>query len=708
MASVTAGLPTRLRAVRPGPLALVAGTVVLLLLVRLLPDEGAGLAFRLAAAAGALLLLPGALVLRAFAWPREPALALTASFCLSLAIGFVAFMATFAVDGSLDLTIALIALAGVSALVPVATSRPLPFERSDRRVVAGVLLAGAGLAGLVWWTAVELGTGDVLFHLARARKIAEADTLSSVSVANEFRDGGLHSGYAFPLWHGFLAAIARLAGVDVTLVALHLSAILAPIAFLASYAAGAALFRSRAGGVAVLAAQVAQLAFSRGGGTGSFASLALPSSLTRVILFPALLALAFAYLRDRERRLLIPLGAAGLALAVIHPTYLIFAAIVLAGFAGVWLVLTSERRHALFAAAEAAAAVLVPAGLFFLWLLPVVTSTASQGPSEGELARAIEHYGGQLHVVGDSYRAAPEAITRAGPVVVAALAALPLLGFVLPVRRAWAALAVGSSFLVLALLLVPDLFSRFSDLVSISQSRRLAQFLPVPFVLAGAALLFGRFRFVGVLAGFAAGLVLALLYEAEITHEVERGGPVWPLWVAIIGTPLAVAVGLLFFWRRRSPDLTPTRWTAFAALAFVLPIAVAGLAGLDRRDTPDRDALTPGLVDELRGLHQDDVVFAPVGTSYRVAAFAPVFVAASPPPHVADTEENDPYRRARDVIRFFERQATGDAERRRLVERYGADWLLVDRTKPYPSSFLEGLEPSYEDDRYALYRIDAT
>jgi hypothetical protein len=143
-------------------------------------------------------------------------------------------------------------------------------------------------------------------------------------------------------------------------------------------------------------------------------------------------------------------------------------------------------------------------------------------------------------------------------------------------------------------------------------------------------------------------------------------------------------------------------------LAFVLPVAVAGVAELDRRDTPDRDALTPALVEELRGLGRDDVVFAPVETSYRVAAYAPVYVAASPPPHVADTEENRPYRRQRDAIRFFARPDTTDGERREMLESYGADWLLVDKTRAFPRTFVGGLEPSYEDERYVLYRVETS
>ena len=65
----------------------------------------------------------------------------------------------------------------------------------------------------------------------------------SLRAVDEFADGGLHPGYAFPLWHGFLALIAQLAGVDPALVVRHEASVLAPLAVLVAYEAGHALFR---------------------------------------------------------------------------------------------------------------------------------------------------------------------------------------------------------------------------------------------------------------------------------------------------------------------------------------------------------------------------------------------------------------------------------------------------------------------------------
>ena len=88
---------------------------------------------------------------------------------------------------------------------------------------------GVAFGVAIWHVAAPI-EGDALFHLARVRKLSVFDDLSLDSVS-EFRDGGLHPGYAFPLWHAFLALVARLAGVDPSLVVLHEASVLAPLAF---------------------------------------------------------------------------------------------------------------------------------------------------------------------------------------------------------------------------------------------------------------------------------------------------------------------------------------------------------------------------------------------------------------------------------------------------------------------------------------------
>ena len=715
---------------RPSPVIVAAAMApVVLALSRLLPAEGVGLAVRLAAAGACVLLVPGALIVRALRVPLAGSVAVAAAVALSLAVVFLAFALTFALDGSLRLTLAVVTLVAVASLVPaLARGRPVDPTRkpreaaashrarrrgtsspdnvatrdpSERLAVVSVAAAGVVFAGLVWWVAHSLGTGDVLFHLARARRLAEVETLTSVGVVNEFHDGGLHPGYAFPLWHGVLALVARLAGVDVTAVVLHFASVLVPLAFVVTYAAGRTLFASWVGGVAVLAAQVSQLGFPRPD-LGSYGVLALPSALSRALLVPLVLALLFAYLRAPTRTALVSLAASVLALAVIHPTYVIHIGVPLVGFALVALAFAAGRRSQAKRLAAAAGVVAVPAGLFFAWLSPVIADTTSYRPADTEKARALTHYGAQLQAVGDAYRVAPDVITRGGPVVVAGLACLPLVA--LAARRGWGALAVGGTLAGLAVLLVPELFTRFSDLVSISQARRLAQFLPLAFAVAAAAVVVGRLRLAGVAVALAAGLALELAYDPEFSHVVERPGPTWPLWLAIVGGILGLAAAAALG-ARLERWLAPTRWGALAAVAFAVPIGVAGLANVERRDEPDPRGLTPGAVEVLADLEPGAVVFAQPETSYRVGAFTPVYVVATLPHHVADTEANRPYRRQRDAIRFFNPRLLDDEEREAMLARYGADWLLVDKARPYPREFVASLQHVYEDGRYLLARV---
>src|SRR5207244_12585531 len=121
-------------------------------------------------------------------------------------------------------------------------------------------------------------------------------------------------------------------------------------------------------------------------------------------------------------------------------------------------------------------ALVVPTGGVLLWLLPLVRETASHDPSASERVRGFDKYRDQLAGTPHHFHLAPEFISRAGAVVVAALVLVPLAG--LAARRRWAALVLGGSLAVLGLTLISGLFTHFSDAVSLSQARRTAGFVP--------------------------------------------------------------------------------------------------------------------------------------------------------------------------------------------------------------------------------------
>lgn len=473
-------------------LALVLAAPALLGLARLLSDEGLGLALRLAAASACVLLVPGGIFVRAMSRPHTFGVTIAASFAWSLAALAGALAITFAVEGTIETTLWLLAGFSAVCLVPALLRAPVASEPSERKTLAGVAAAGTLFAGAVWWTANTIW-GDGLFHLARVRKLESFD-LTSLSVVNEFRDGGLHPGYAFPLWHSACALVARLADVDPATALVHLPAILTPLAVVLAYAAGAALFRSPGGGVATAVAQVGLIGFSRSG-TGSFDFMAQPATASRALIVPALLALVFSFVGGGRRRQVLSIAAASLALALVHPTYAFFVAVPLLGFLIARAILATSRWRELVRVGAALPAVLLPAGLFALWLKPIVDETVSHRPDAEERARAIFHYGRQLDVVDGMLRLAPELISRGGAIVVGGLLAIPIAGLAAPKR--WAAFVLGGSLAVLGLVLVPWAFDNLTDVVSVSQGRRLAAFIPIPFAIGGAASVLGHYRLAG-------------------------------------------------------------------------------------------------------------------------------------------------------------------------------------------------------------------
>jgi hypothetical protein len=607
-----------------------------------------------------------------------------AALAWSLTLVFAALATTFAVGSSISLTIVLLAVAGVAALVAIVVREKPARESIPWRWAAAV--AGAILGVLLWGVSGTV-QGDGLFHLARARKLLELDELSLRAVG-EFADASLHPGYAFPLWHGFLALIARISGTDPEQVVLHLPSILAVIAVVVAYEAGWALFRAAWAAGAVAGAQAAMICFAPGSG-GAYVFLALPATSSRQLLVPVALALALTALQSPTRALFASTAAAGLVLAVVHPTYAIFLWIPFVGFL---LVRAFWTRQDLRPGGVVLATLAVPAAFFMIWLLPTVADAESVSPDRDEVRRAFDQYPGQLDIRSEtSYSLAPEVFTRSGPVAIAALLLIPLAAFA--ARRRWAAFVVGGSLAVLAFMLVPPLFANLSDLVSISQARRAAGFLPFAFAFAGGLAVLSRvvWPWLPPIA-LVAGAALQYLYPGDFDYAFDDPGPAWVVWFAVVGCAAALIVG---FVRRTRPPVEDT--AGLAAAFFLIPVIAVGLAKWSPVPTPALALLSPGLVEAVReNVPERSVVYSDQETSYRIAAHAPVYVAVAPPGHVADTSDNRPYERARDARRFLR---TGDLA---IPRRYGAEYLVVDRVRGRRDFDLQEL---YRDARYVLYRL---
>ncbi|HET8527391.1 MAG TPA: hypothetical protein VFL60_00635 [Gaiellaceae bacterium] len=611
-----------------------------------------------------LLLLPGRFVARALGVAGAAG---TLTWSVALAAGALAV--TFAVHGPLLLTLALVLAAGAVAF-------PFSRRREEGRSHGALVLAGLAFGGALWFVAGVVG-GDGLFHLGRVRKLTDFGSLSLRAV-DEFRDGGLHPGYAFPLWHGWLALVGKVTALDPTQVVLHESSLLVPLALVLAYELGREVFRSSALGVATMLAQVGIIALAPGSG-GAYRSLALPGTASRQLLVPAATILFFRLVRAPSWPRALTLALAATAIAFVHPTYALFLAIVLVGYAAARLAFRAGDLRENVAALVSFG---LPLLLVYLWLRPIVNETESRTA----VAQGLQQYEHDLVVHSpSSYHLAPAVVSRTGAIAIAALVLAPLAAFA--ARRRWAALVLGGTALVLALVLWPLVFPRFSDLVSLSQSRRAAGFVPFALAFAGGLAVLAR-RLGPVLPplALAAGIALQLAWPGDFGLHVVHEGPAAPAWIALFGCLAGLAVGALLRGRAERPV-----W--LAAALFVLPVAVHGFSEWSAHGR-DANALTPGLVRFLRhDVPERSVVYADLQTSYRISAYVPVYVANGPPTHVADTRANDPYGRAAKLRRFLR---TGDLA---IPRSYGAGWLVLRRG--------ERLRPRlplvYRDARFRVY-----
>ncbi len=657
--------------------AYVAAVLLAVGLSRFLPGHGVGLYLRLAAATAAVL-LPGHVLARALGLRT-----MAATLAWTLAVLGAALGVVFVVHTSFSLVLALLLVVTIGALFVPGRELEAPIPRHWIALAAGLVLGV-----LLWHVAPAVLAGDSPFHLARVRKLTDLGSLSLWRM-DELVDGGLHPGYAFPLWHAFLAAVSKLAGVDPALVFQHESAVLLPIAVVVAYEAGYALFDSAALAGAAAAAQVALVGFAAGHG-GAYPLLVRPAPTARQLLVPAVLALVIAYVRAPALPLLVTATVASTALALVHPTYAAFLCIPFAG----WLVaeLLAEPRTA-WRVAAGLGAVGVPTAAVSLALLPIARETVSHEPSSMELQRALRHYRDQLVEHGSSYHLAPGVFARSGAVAVAGLVLMPLA--VLAWRRMWAALVLGGSLAVLAVMLVPFLFEHLSDAMSLSQSRRAAGFLPFAFAFAGGvSVLSFVLGFFVLPVALLAGAVFQALWPGDFGFRLENGGPGEVVWFAAAAGLVALVLSPLL--RRLSLDREG--WLpGLAAGLFLLPVFAHGFARWNTVASIDPHALTPGLVQALRDdVPKSGVVFSDLSTSYRIAAAAPVLIVAAPPEHVADTKQNRPYERRKDVLAFYR---SGDLA---IPRRYGAQWLVVARTEPHPAI---ALRPVYRDARFSLFKL---
>jgi hypothetical protein len=671
-----------------------AAVAALLGISRLLPETGFGLWVRLAAAT-LVVLLPGVFVARCLG-QRSAA----AAFASSVTLVGAGLALTFAVGGSLDIT--LIFELGVGALAFAWSLAGRQVQGvglpGGARFMRGLLTVGGLGLGVGIWFVQGAFTGDAFFHLGRVRKL---DALGSLSLHNvgEFAHGGLHPGYAFPMWHAWLALVARLAGVDPSSVAAHESSLLVPLALVLAFEMGWAIFRSTGIALAVVLGQVAIKCFAPGH-AGVYPFLWEPSTVATQLLVPAAIAFFFHFVRKPSRPVAIMLAATSGSLALVHPTYALFLAIPLGAFVVARTLLTrgTDLRNGILAFAVFG----LPMALAFLWLEPVVQQTIPVSPGPQQLHANLVHYRHDLVVQSLSrYSLQAARIDRNGAIALAALFLVPLAVFAR--RRRWSALVLGGAVAVLGIELWPLVFPHFSDAVSLSQSRRLSGFIPFAVALAGGAAIVSRFsRTLALLLALISGIWLQVVYAGDFGLRAPRTEPSAPVWIALYGGIAALAIGALLAWRRRERPLPPVArqrgiTTALAVFLFALPVAVHGFSHWSPQTTKDKYALTPGLI---RFLQQDvqprSVVLGDLGTSYRAVAFAPVYAVAVPPTHAANTRPNELHKRKLAVLRFLAHPTL------EVAQRWRAQWIVFTRAERWRAIAGRG-QPAYQDRRFVVF-----
>ena len=347
-------------------------------------------------------------------------------------------------------------------------------------------------------------------------------------------------------------------------------------------------------------------------------------------------------------------------LAVVHPTYALFLWIPFAGFLAVrWL---WDRRD-VRSGGLALAALVVPAALFFAWLLPVIGDTESVSPDAAERDRAFAQYAGQLDGTPDRF-VAPELFGRTGAVAVAGLPSFPWpaspragagphTSWEARSRSSRSASSPGSS----RRSRTPSPCRRRAGWPGTCRS-------PSRSRAGSASSPRRRTRRRAARAGRAScsSLRSPATSGTRSKTAARRGRP----WVAVAGAIAALVVGF-----RGRPPLE--RRAALAAALLVLPTYVHGLANWSASEARAPSPLTGGLVAAVRrDVPVGATVYADPEASYRLAAAAPIRVCVGPPGHVADTVDNRPRERVREFRRFAR---TEDLE---IPRACGATWLLVD------------------------------
>ena len=645
---------------------------------------------KLAIGTWGVLILPGAVILRLLGWPASPAAALPACAAWSvtaLAPGFVLMLAT---GGGVPVII-LWLLGVVGAGLLIGRGKPVAM---DLRLTPTFFWFAAGVVGFaaLMWIGSWNNVGDAVEHIARMRKITDLDPaahhLDQLGLLPP--DTGLHPGYAFPLWHATGAAIVWLTGLDETVMFRFWPTALIPFVAAAVYNAGRQMFGCRAAGLATCIGYLGAFAFPIG--VGYFSQISYPGYICIFLFWPLIIDRTFTYMREGGREPIWTAAASSFVVSAAHPSYAPFMILLLGAFLVARFIMARDRTDDLRRLAVMLGAVTVPFLLFLVWLFPAADSSAST------VSKAGEHFVSLVNMDGSLVSMKADWLTRGGPIVIAALACIPVAAAAGRTRAA--AFIAGTSAAVILILIVPYFFTPFAHVMSISQGRRFAFYLPFAFALTGGALVLARFRWFAVAGALLAGAWLHHVLPGDFKYMLRDPGPGWLAWVAAAGA--LVAIGLAA--TRKVNVRYGNSWSLAIVIAFVLPTAAVGVHGI-KTYRPEPARINDNVVAAVnKYVAQDDVILALPKQAYRLSALAPVYIVAAAGGHGGDTIVNHHAERRLDAKTFFD--SKDPAELEAILQRWDPQWILVRKDLPYPREFMQQYKPVYEDKVFALYPID--
>ncbi|MDX6553452.1 MAG: hypothetical protein QOH74_1940, partial [Gaiellales bacterium] len=560
---------------------------------------------------------------------------------------------------SFDVVMALVAAEAIGLL---AVSHP--FSQTARRLDAGIA-AAAGLACAVvsvqWQQSL---TGDLIFHLARVRKLLAVPDLS-LSAMSEMGGGHAHAGYAFPLLHGAEAGALWLAGLDPTRYT-DLVPAMAVLMGVTSFAAGRAL-----GGTAVGAAVAALSRWAAMTGIRTtLGELPWPGRFVFLILFPAALLAIIELIRTpADRRLQGVVTGGALVVAIVHISYAVPLLALMTGA----VVISRRGWSALLGMLAATGAV----AAFVWWVAlhgypkPVI--------AEGRWRDATQD--AFVFVAGHPVSLNAQTITehRVGTLITVA-AIIPLLVWRAPKLAFPAALAAA----VLCLVAIPGFAPLLNATVGVGQTHRFGDAIPWPFVVA----------FVAALAVKEATrrwiLPVALLLGLMAVIGPDRVKSFWDIAPSVPTTPVAVAAVLAAVWylvrgvRALPPSplhvaIIPTVLVALALVAAPDPSSVRAVStdllhGRPVEPTIGIPAVLLDWIDQHGGTMP--TVLTDELRSYRLGAYADVYVVAVPEVRTRAGPSSNPEQRRRDVRRFLS-AGTAEADRRVILGKYDVDIVIA-------------------------------